>query len=311
MRTLLSLAVVAVLLAATPVAADATPFNGAVLVSCNRVAPAAGFPDAVDPIVAFGMSPSAHDHAFFGSDQASANTTLPKMLTGGTSCDVKSDKSLYWHPTIVAADGSKVHPTRSSFYYRAVNRGVPIHPFPAGIRFVWGNPANTSSFSSVATWQCSGGSLTRSIPTSCPNGGGVQETVAVGPCWDGLDLGAGGGGHDTAAPSANLSAAPTGTDGKPHCPADHPVNVPALAYILNWPAAALGGRLSSDAAGAAPGASVHVDFFNAWTFNSQNNDAMAKLTDGCLNVDASPGTVSCQVISGQVVTNPGRVYVTD
>jgi hypothetical protein len=308
----LLVAVIACFCLVAPAAnADPTPLNGSVLVSCNRAVPQPGFPDAVDPIVSFGIIPSAHDHAFYGSDQASSTTTLPKMLAGGTSCDVKSDKSLYWHPTIVAADGHTVYPNRSSFYYRAANRGVPIHPFPAGLRFVYGNHSNLSAGASIARWVCKGEPARTYIPASCVDGGGVQETIYVATCWDGFDLGTGGGGHDPQAPTANMSPAPTGSDGRPHCPADHPINVPSLQYIINWPADALGGRLSSDEPGAAPGASAHVDFFNGWTFNSQGNDAMALITDRCLNTDAQPGSVTCQVINGQIVTYPGHVYVTD
>jgi hypothetical protein len=290
-------------------AADPIPLNGSVLVSCNRATPQPTFPDAVDPIVSYGIFPSAHDHGFWGSDQASPTTTLPKLLAGGTSCDVKSDKSLYWHPTIVAADGSKVYPNRSSFYYRAANRGVPITAFPPGIRFVSGNAHNLSGGSAAGRWQCAGESVRTTIPSSCLNGGGVQESVYVTPCWNGLDLGTGGGG--TATNGGIMAGAPTGTDGKPHCPASHPINLPSLQYIINWPAKAVGGRLASDEPGAAPGASVHVDFFNGWTLNSQGKDALALIVEKCLNVDAQPGAVTCQVLNGQIVTYPGRVYVTD
>ena len=277
--------------------AQANPFNGAVLISCNLASQA-----QVDPIVSFGV-PSAHLHAFWGSDQASATTTLPQMLMGLTSCDLKSDKSLYWTPAGIAADGSMVFPTRSSFYYRAQNRGVPIHPFPSGLRFVWGNPNNLSIQNAVATWTCNGHSG-RSIPTDC-GGGGVQESIYVAPCWDGLDLGIGGGGHDSQ--PGNMAAAP---GNPPQCPIDHPVNVPALQYIINWPPAMVGGRLTSDQMGATPGASAHVDFFNGWTFNSQGKDALSLLVNECLNVDGTNNTVTCRPVGGKILRNDGS-YVTD
>lgn len=298
----------ALLGAAAANAADPMPLNGSALVSCNRMPPLPGFPDAVDPIVSYGAVPSAHEHAFWGSDQASPTTTLPQLYAGGTGCDVKSDRSLYWHPAIRAADGHIVYPNKSSFYYRAANRGVFIHPFPAGLRFVWGNPNNTGS--SGASFRCGGQTYRgRSIPTTC-NGAGMQEDMYVAPCWNGKDLGAGGGGSDNITGSGNVTSAPVGADGKPHCPPGW-IDVPSLQYIINWPPAAVGGRLTSDHDGAIPGSSAHIDFFNGWTQNSQGQDAMALLTDRCLNVDALPGSVTCQVINGQILTYPGRVYVTD
>lgn len=299
MRRLVSLLTAALLL---PAAATATPFNGSVLISCNPAAQA-----QVDPIVSFGVTPSDHMHAFFGSNAASSTTTLPQMLAGSTSCDVKSDKSLYWHPSIVAADGHQVFPGRSSFYYRAANRGVPIHPFPMGVHWVYGDHSNLSAQKAVARWTCAG--VTQSvIPATC-GGAGVQETIYVSTCWDGMNLGAGMGGQDSVTGSQPMATAP---GNPPVCPADHPVNVPSLQFILNWPADAVGGRLSSDDIGAAPGASAHVDVAIAWTFNSQGHDALSLLTDECLNVDAVSGAVTCRPNAAGVInrTSDGS-YVTD
>lgn len=307
MRHLSSLLLAALLLALLASTASADPLNGSILISCNPASTG-----QVDPIVSWGVSPSDHIHAFFGSDHASASTTLPQMFAGGTSCDVKSDKSLYWVPAIVKPDGTIVYPTRSSFYYRAANRGVPITPFPPGLRFVSGNPNNLSRYTSAARWQCSGQPAQLSIPASCPTGGGVQETQYVSPCWDGLDLGPGGGGHAAITGTQHMANAPTGSDGRPHCPASHPINLPSLQFIINWPAAAPGGRLTSDDLGADPGASAHVDFYNGWTFNTQGHDAQSLLVDQCLNVPDNPPSTTCRVTStGQIVTHPAGVYVTD
>lgn len=286
--------------------AQALPFNGSVLITCERQTVA-----QVDPIVAYAAFQSEHEHAFFGSDQVSSTTTLPQLLAGGTSCRTRSDKSLYWAPTIVAADSHHVYPNASSFYYRAANRGVPILPFPAGIRFVSGNPNNLNASTSASRWRCGSESFERtSIPASCPQGEGIQQTQYVTPCWNGLDLGPGGGGHAVIDATSHMADAP---GNPPRCPASHPINLPVLQYIINWPPDAASGRLSSDHLGADPGASAHVDFFNGWAFNSQGKDALAALVDGCLNIDGAPGQVTCRPTQTQtqIVRVSDGVYITD
>src|SRR6266545_1305478 len=70
--------------------------NGSMIFNC-----AVNHTAAEDPILSWGVTPSAHAHAFSGSDQAGPSTTFPQMLAGGTSCGWKSDKSIYWTPTVV------------------------------------------------------------------------------------------------------------------------------------------------------------------------------------------------------------------
>jgi hypothetical protein len=174
---------------------------------------------------------------------------------------------------------------------------------------VWGDHSNLYASKSVAGWRCGGGALQSTIPTTCATRIGMF--VYVGQCWDGKNLGAGGGGQDNVTGTQPLTSR-TGPNGT--CPADHPVHLPELQYQVSFPSSAAGGRLSSDDPGAQPGASAHVDFFSGWTFNSQGKDAISLVANECLNVPGADGVVTCTEGGPgytQILRTSDGSYVTD
>jgi hypothetical protein len=52
----------------------------------------------VDPIVAFGVEPSAHMHVFFGAKDVGPTSTPDQIRGGATTCKTAGDTGAYWVP---------------------------------------------------------------------------------------------------------------------------------------------------------------------------------------------------------------------
>lgn len=272
-----------------------TATNGAVLMRCD--------PSHIgqqDPILNPGQTLSAHNHQFYGNDTTDKDSTLTSLRAGTTKCAIKSNLTAYWTPTIVKADGSTAAATGNAIYYRCI-AAHGCETFPQGFRWVSGNPKNTNQFAVAGDWRCAGGGPQKTLPASCPSGGGVQLTYSLTSCWDGKHFGT-----PAETPTAPASYMATPVSGV--CPATHPVQLPQLTFVTNWGPDAVGGRLSSDIAGAPAGSSMHADVFIAW-----DSAPLQRIVDKCLNVvDDTPSSQSCRVdlTTGSVVTNPGGEFVT-
>jgi hypothetical protein len=100
-----------------------------------------------------------------------------------------------------------------------------------------------------------------SRPPSCPPASKLQLHVNFPDCWDGKRL-------DSVDHKRHMAYSANG-----RCPPSHPVGVPALSLVYQYPPPTGMVALSSG-----PVYSAHADFINAW-----NEDALKALVRHCLN----------------------------
>jgi len=159
-----------------------------------------------DPIVAPGM-PSAHMHEFFGNETTNKDSTYQSMVRGETTCSADADTAGYWVPTLLSADGQRVHATSLLLYYRGA-AGERTVAFPPDLRMVSNDVVAGISSSNLI--------------------------VKFPSCWDGV--------HTDSTDHISHMANPTGMG----CPSSHPVRVPALTEVVRYPVNNVSGlRLSS------------------------------------------------------------------
>jgi uncharacterized protein DUF1996 len=218
-----------------------------------------------DPIVLFGYPGTSHDHSFVGNTTTNAFSTLATLKGGSTTCRRPADKAGYWMPTLLD-NGTPVAPIGATVYYRRRTL-QEVKPFPQGLKVVAGDSKAASPQSLAITyWNCgpTAGVRPQSAVPTCPDGllSALRLHVRFPECWDGTNL-------DSPDHKSHMAYAVQGA-----CPADHPVAVPALEVIFRYPIKGDAGvTLSSGGQ-----FSGHADFFNAW-----DEQALARLTDFCLN----------------------------
>jgi hypothetical protein len=227
-----------------------------------------------DPLVFPNQPGAAHLHTFFGNKLANAYSTAASLLNAGDSTCYGGivNRSAYWVPTVVDANGVPQRPVQGNFYYKA-GFEIPsnrIQTFPTGLRMIAGNAkADSPQHATVAGfgcnespgWTCPGGTdkmpyLCASIP-QCGMGKRLTQYVGFPQCWDGINL-------DSPNHMSHMAYPSGGT-----CPATHPVPIPHVEYILEYvqtSANTNGWRLSSDTYDASKpgGFSNHGDYMSAW-----------------------------------------------
>jgi len=218
-----------------------------------------------DPIVYFGRPDRSHDHEFFGAASTNAYSTPAKLRASVTTCDRAADTAAYWAPTVLLND-QPVLPIEAWAWYRR-NTVQPVHAFPAGLEIVAGNSrAMAPQSTRVVFWNCSGDEVSPSvaIPT-CPDAGtnSLRVHVHFPNCWDGQRT-------DSADHKSHMAYSVAG-----RCPASHPVAVPALTLVIQYPI--VGGpsvtlsAMNSQLTG-------HADFVNSW-----QQARLRRLVEYCLN----------------------------
>jgi len=259
-------------------------------------------PQAVDPIVAPGVT-SSHQHTFFGSKSVSSTSTPATLQasTAGTTCVLAADGAAYWVPT--ACDGPCVDaaglPTKGTdpadpiantvkpvkiFAYYFGTPGVVEAQYPANLQMVGGNAAATVPDAQMIGFSCGNGgshsSPTRSLPYDCTAANGVSGSDGVVAivkfpyCLEpsgGVEYGAVVGG-----------ACPTGdsTLGQ--------VQI-HVHYGLNATGYQTGSRLNFTSG---PAYTFHGDWQNGW-----QQAKLATLVSGCLDIDHDCGFLT--------TSNPG------
>ena len=225
-----------------------------------------------DPIVFPGQTGASHNHTFFGNDSTNARTTLKSLLKKKkSSCKPAADHSSYWVPTLLVK-GKAVVPNSVTVYYGSrLSDHSKVQPFPQGLRMVVGDPRNQVKGGNRevnSEFYCQGEDhvLTKSGFPTCTTTktGEMNFDLDFPECWDGKHLDS---------PDHKAHMAPGGPGGK--CPATHPVQVPALHFVIHYPRGfdPADARLSSGNA-----FSMHGDFFNAW-----EKPALAKRVRNCIN----------------------------
>jgi hypothetical protein len=218
-----------------------------------------------DPIVFPGRPDRSHDHTFFGAVSTDAFSTPRTLRDDATTCQRADDTASYWAPTLLRANRS-VEPFDAEFYYR--RRTVArLRAFPADLRIVAGDAAaRTAQSRRVTFWDCGkhGGVAPSSRVPTCANDGAksLRLNVRFPDCWDGRRL-------DSRNHRSHMAYSLGGA-----CPRTHPVAVPSLEIVIQYPIAG-GSTVQLSSRGQLSG---HADFVNAW-----HQEGLARLVDYCLN----------------------------
>ena len=223
-----------------------------------------------DPIVYPRKPNLSHDHSFFGNVSTNAYTTLSTLRSNATTCQRTEDTASYWAPTLLQ-DDKRVEPVEAQVYYRRSTL-ARLHVFPAGLKIVAGNSyARSPQNLHVVFWNCSteptGASST---PPACATPT-LHVHVRFPDCWDGTRI-------DSPDHRSHMAYSANGI-----CPKSHPVAVPQITLVIQYPIA--GGKgLQLSSFGLYSG---HADFFNGW-----QQPELKRLTDYCLNALRACGAVS-------------------
>lgn len=209
-----------------------------------------------DPIVKPGRPGESHHHLFFGNRDVDAYSDYDGVAGATTSCDQQLDTASYWAPALLDARGTPVEPNGLTAYYRTA---VGIDPsevvaYPPGLMMVAGDQHATSEQStSVVGWSCRAG-RSRQVepPGACSSA--LVLSVTFPDCWDGVDI-------DSDDHISHVAYSDGGG-----CPSEHPVPIPQLEIVIDYPVAALsgdGGEIDVELAsgGVLTG---HADFWNVW-----------------------------------------------
>jgi len=160
---------------------------------------ATGQVDAIDPIVAPGVYPSAHLHRFYGGGPVATTETTADLRTKATTCAEPGNHSAFWTP-VVYEDGVALTPGTTAagggkhalLYYRCVFAAAvcaAMQAFPDDTRLVEGNAHATTVADNPAFrrglggYRCGtgGGTFSPTPPTTCPSGVLVLS-VTFGAC---------------------------------------------------------------------------------------------------------------------------------
>jgi Domain of unknown function (DUF1996) len=215
-----------------------------------------------DPIVFPGVPGASHNHAFIGNQTTNANSTVDTLFAGATTCAPLADHSAYWIPTMYQ-NGKIVDPDDKVTVYYGSRLKDPSKtvPFPFGLRMISGDPrvqTDDANHDGNHFW-CAGigGSVGRTANGEwpiCASTAKLTRQLSFPDCWDGKHL-------DSPDHKAHMSNEVNGA-----CPADHPVPIPSLSFVIAYP---LNTNMNGLSFSSGTGYSFHGDFFNAWDPTAQ------------------------------------------
>ncbi|MFJ7956391.1 DUF1996 domain-containing protein [Streptomyces sp. NPDC096319] len=216
-----------------------------------------------DPIVYPGRPGASHDHTFMGNTSTNAHSTTASLTGGATTCNAPDDSSAYWMPSLYKGDQKILPVGPQVIYYKSgVTDYTSVRPFPKGLRFVVGSPAQSAQEfrghkGFVEGWECGDSFFNVDFPASCPSRPDVQLNIRfqAPSCWNGLYL-------DTPDHKSHMAypVVKPGTNDN-MCPASHPVALPMIEFKMAFP---VNGDMSQVRLSSGRGYSFHYDFFNAW-----------------------------------------------
>jgi hypothetical protein len=217
---------------------------------------------------------ASHNHEFYGSRAVTMDATYKELRNGSSGCATPEhpggelgDTASYWAPTLYVS-GKRQPVPKSTFYYIAGKKRLPLATWPAHLKILAGNPHATSPQpTEFVYWGCGAGSSvsrTSVLPQCRAGDTGLTAHVMFPDCWNGRDA--------------------TSPDHKSHmayskkgiCPAGYPVSLPRLIARFQWtdrypdPATV---TLSSGST-----YTMHADFWNAW-----DQARLVHLVDYCVN----------------------------
>jgi hypothetical protein len=249
-----------------------------------------------DPIVFPGQPGASHLHMFFGNDEVDASSDYDSLRnSGGSTCQGgPANRSGYWIPAVLTAEGEVVRPEYITVYYKGPGSApdgslVDVEPFPPGIRMIAGQDLHAPVEDARFGWYCEVAQAKSQRIPDC----GPDELVGVSlvfpTCWNGTDV-------DAADHRSHMSYAVRDPEsGIASCPPSHPVSLPefTLGVWFEHDGDSSTWSLSSDRADHAGvefdnGASFHADWFGAW-----DPDIQQLWVDRCIN-----GLLNC--VGGQL-----------
>jgi hypothetical protein len=228
-----------------------------------------------DPIVYPKQPGASHLHAFFGNTSTNASSTYTSLRAAGTTCAIPEDTAAYWVPALYSKD-RLLTPEPADFYYRnSISDRKSVRPFPAGLKIIAGDAKASGPQSlKIVYWDCDGGGDPTNRPNPVDCGAGQPQAHVIFPeCWDGTRL-------DSPNHKSHMAYS-VSIGGKRVCPSTHPVPVPGLTFVLEWPVH--DGRTIRFSSG--PYYTLHADFFNAW-----NQAELTELVDRCIRAGVDCGT---------------------
>jgi hypothetical protein len=236
-----------------------------------------------DPIVSFGVYPSAHMHDFFGSDATDEFTTADSLAGTSSSCPTVGDTAAYWFPQ-PTWNGTPTTSTNMGEYWQRPT-GIRVVAPPHGMAYVAGDSHATGPSPHLG-WSCGNGAET-STPRDCTGtttgSKDLTADLTFPDCWDGttaFDLPGGVGiapSHFAYPISAKL------------CPSGFGTRMAKLVVHVHFRDPATGKNVVNPfnadgtlALGFSSGGAYtfHGDFLNGW-----DESALVALIDGCVNKD--------------------------
>ncbi len=200
-----------------------------------------------DPIVYPGQPGRSHNHTYIGNRAVDASSTPASLRRGSTTCELDTDSSTYWVPTLYVGAEPMLPMVGVVYYVKLTSQR--LSPFPADLKMVAGNPtARRAQRKDVASWSCGGiGSIRRfAAVQACTEDEALELRVQFPGCWNGRS-------SDSGDHKRHMAYASAG-----RCPSTHPVAVPTLIVVLLYPPVPKSARPASGKFAA------HADFMNGW-----------------------------------------------
>ncbi|MGW4892504.1 DUF1996 domain-containing protein [Kitasatospora sp. NPDC004240] len=227
-----------------------------------------------DPIVYPGRPGASHDHTFMGNTSTDARSTTGSLSGGASTCTAPADASAYWMPSLYDGDRKVLPVGPQVIYYKSgVTDYTSVRPFPKGLRFVVGDPAQSEQqFRAhdgwVEGWECGDSFKNSDFPAHCPAGTQLNLRMQAPSCWDGKYL-------DTPDHRGHMAypVVKPGTNDDV-CPPSHPVALPMIEFKMAFP---VSGDMSRVRLASGRGFSFHYDFLNAW-----DERTLKALVDHCV-----------------------------
>lgn len=229
-----------------------------------------------DPIVWPDEPGRSHSHEFYGAHGIDASSTPDVLVERETSCDKTPDRAAYWHPTLYD-HGEPVYANELHAYYRAAPGVDPadVVPFPFGIAIITGDMHSTVPQPGGAVgWTCGNSDKLSDDAPECPASAPLRLVLVFQDCWDGRHL-------DSEDHRSHVTYSNGGS-----CPDTHPVHLPQLTVMVEFPIHGPGHDLSLASGNLF---SAHGDFLNAWV-----PEGLAREVDLCIG-----GDLVCDVISNR------------
>lgn len=217
-----------------------------------------------DPIVFPGGPGEAHLHMFWGNTGTNAHSTPESLTEGNGTCHGgTTNRSAYWSPALLNAQGEVVLPLEIFTYYKSwVHDRSKIQPIPNGLEML--ARSDVGGYSG----QIEAGNYK----------GGVQLALDFPNC-----VAVDSSGKPILRSADNVSHLYYSTSG---CPSSHPYTIPTLTFKIRYDGVGFDDawQLSSDNSPADRGSSMHADYIASW-----DRTAMERLTECVIHHYSSCG----------------------